>query len=66
MVDGGELHHASSKMMFSMMGISTGIAVVGIFLAYVMYIRIPDLPAKLAGSFKLAYKIVYNKYIFSV
>ncbi|MEE9604382.1 MAG: NADH-quinone oxidoreductase subunit L [Candidatus Scalindua sp.] len=62
MVDGGEVHHVSNGLMFSMMGISTGIALVGIFLAYLMYIKNPDLPAKVVGKFKLAYKIIYNKY----
>ncbi|MEE9259622.1 MAG: NADH-quinone oxidoreductase subunit L [Candidatus Scalindua sediminis] len=62
MTDGGEAHHASGKLMYSMMGLSTGIALVGIFLAYVMYIRNPDLPAKIVDKFKLVYKIIYNKY----
>jgi len=61
-VDGGEAHHVSNGLMFSMMGISTGIALVGIFLAYLMYIKNPDLPAKIVGKFKLVYKIIYNKY----
>jgi NADH-quinone oxidoreductase subunit L len=62
MVDGGEAHHVSNGLMFSMMGISTGIALVGIFLAYFMYIKNPELPAKIVGKFKLVYKIIYNKY----
>ena len=62
MADGGEAHHVSGKLMYSMMGLSTGIALVGIFLAYVMYIRNPDLPAKIVDKFKLVYKIIYNKY----
>lgn len=62
MADGGEAHQVSGKLMYSMMGLSTGIALVGIFLAYVMYIRKPDLPAKIVNKFKLVYKIIYNKY----
>ena len=62
MAAGGEAHHVSGKLMYSMMGLSTGIALVGIFLAYVMYIRNPDLPAKIVDKFKLVYKIIYNKY----
>ncbi|MBO1225451.1 MAG: NADH-quinone oxidoreductase subunit L [Candidatus Scalindua sediminis] len=62
MADGGEAHHVSGRLMYSMMGLSTGIALVGIFLAYVMYIRNPDLPAKIVDKFKLVYKIIYNKY----
>ena len=62
MADGGEAHHVSGKLMYSMMGLSTGIALVGIILAYVMYIKNPDLPAKIVDKFKLVYKIIYNKY----
>jgi NADH-quinone oxidoreductase subunit L len=62
MVDGGSLHHVSNSLMFSMMGISTGIAVAGVILAYLMYIKDPDLPAKIVKKFKLAYTIIYNKY----
>lgn len=62
MADGGDLHHVSNSLMFSMMGISTGIATVGILLAYLMYIKQPDLPAKVVGKFKLIYTIIYNKY----
>ncbi|OHC03953.1 MAG: NADH-quinone oxidoreductase subunit L [Planctomycetes bacterium RIFCSPLOWO2_12_FULL_40_19] len=62
MTDGGDLHHVSNGLMFSMMGISTGIAIIGILLAYLMYIKQPDLPAKIVGKFKLIYTIIYNKY----
>ncbi|MFQ5964623.1 MAG: NADH-quinone oxidoreductase subunit L [Candidatus Scalinduaceae bacterium] len=62
MVDGGEVHHVSNSLMFSMMAISTAIALVGIFLAYLMYIKKPDLPAKIVEKFKLIYNIIFNKY----
>ena len=62
MVDGGETHHVSQNLMFSMMGLSTGIAIVGIMLAYVMYCKKPDLPAQIAGRFKFVYNIILNKY----
>jgi NADH-quinone oxidoreductase subunit L len=62
MVDGDSLHHVSKGLMFSMMGISTGIAVAGILIAYLMYIKNPDLPAMIVGKFRLTYKIIYNKY----
>ncbi len=45
-----------------MMGISTGIAIVGIVLAYVMYITKPDLPGVIAKRFKWIYNIILNKY----
>ncbi len=60
--DGGEAHHVSQNLMFSMMGLSTGIALVGILLAYVLYVKKPDLPVRIAGVFKLFYKVLLNKY----
>ncbi len=45
-----------------MMGVSTGIAIVGIVLAYVMYISRPDLHGTLAKKFKGIYTIILNKY----
>ncbi len=59
---GGEAHHPSSTLMFSMMGVSTGIAIVGILLAYVMYISKPDLPGIIARKFKWIYNVIFNKY----
>jgi NADH-quinone oxidoreductase subunit L len=59
---GSESHHVSSNLMFSMMGISTGIAIVGIVLAYIMYISKPELPGAIAKRFKGIYNIILNKY----
>lgn len=60
--DGGDTHHISHTLMFSMMGLSTGISLVGIALSYLMYIKKPGLPAKIADTFKLIYRILLNKY----
>ena len=62
LVHGGESHHVSSNLMFSMMGISTGIAIVGIVLAYVMYISKPELPGTIAKKFRRIYNLIFNKY----
>jgi len=62
MVDGGETHHVSQNLMFSMMGLSTGIAIVGIVLAYILYCKKPDFPAKIAARFKFVYNTILNKY----
>ncbi|GAX59402.1 NADH dehydrogenase I chainL [Candidatus Scalindua japonica] len=59
---GGEEHHPSFVLMFSMMGVSTGIAIVGIMLAFIMYISRPDLPGAIARNFKWMYKVIFNKY----
>ena len=47
---------------YLMMVISTGIAIAGIYLAYLMYIKSPELPKKLAERFSLIYKLLLNKY----
>jgi NADH-quinone oxidoreductase subunit L len=40
------------------------LAVIGIALAYVMYIRQPDLPARLAGALPALYRFLLNKWYF--
>ncbi len=68
---GHELSHAIAEgsagghdmsLVYKMMGISTGIAIAGILLAFLMYIVSPKLPGKVANRFKLFYKIIYNKF----
>jgi NADH-quinone oxidoreductase subunit L len=54
--------HMSHAVEFGMMGISIGIAVVGIALAYVMYLKSPELPAKFVATFKGAHRAVFNKW----
>ena len=45
-----------------MMVVSTAIAIAGIYLAYQMYIKKPEIPKKLAERFHLIYKLLLNKY----
>ncbi len=54
--------HASAGMEGLLMGISTAVALGGIFLARHMYITKPELPARLAGNFKLVHKLLWNKW----
>jgi NADH-quinone oxidoreductase subunit L len=54
--------HATEGMEGLMMGISVAAAVLGIALAYVMYIVKTELPVALARQFSLAHKILFNKY----
>ena len=44
------------------MVVSTAIAIAGIYLAYQMYIKKPEMPKKLAERFGLIYKLLLNKY----
>ena len=55
--------HYSSTVEWSLMASSVAVGIGGIYLAYIIYIRHPDtLPQKLAHTFALHYKLIYNKY----
>jgi NADH-quinone oxidoreductase subunit L len=45
-----------------LMGVSVGLAIIGIVLAYVMYMKMPDLPGKFVSSFKGLYRVVFHKW----
>lgn len=62
-VSGAEagVHH-SAWLPYLMMVVSTAIALAGIFLAYQMYSKKPELPGKLAERFRIIYKLLLNKY----
>jgi len=53
-------HFASMEL--TLMAISVAIALVGIFIAYVLYIKRPDLPGILAEKRKTLYRVLINKY----
>jgi NADH-quinone oxidoreductase subunit L len=58
-------HHAahySISFEVGMMAFSMLVAFAGIFVAYRMYIRKPDLPAFLAQKYRVAYELIFNKY----
>lgn len=57
----GVVHH-SAWLPYLMMVVSTAIALAGIFLAYQMYIKKPELTGKLAERFHIIYKLLLNKY----
>ncbi len=62
---GGAAHalaHASASVEFLMMGISVAVAVIGIIVAYLFYIKNPELPVRLANGMKGLYTLLYNKY----
>ncbi len=52
----------SASMELILMGISVIIALIGIFIAYVFYIKRPELPSLLAAKRKTLYTILVNKY----
>ena len=57
----GEAHHALSTE-YLLMIISIAVALIGIFLAYHLYLKKPETPGKIAEKFSGIYNLVYNKY----
>jgi NADH-quinone oxidoreductase subunit L len=58
------VHHAHYPAWFeiTMMAFSMAVAGAGIFVAYKMYIKQPDLPEKVTQKVPVVYDLVYNKY----
>jgi NADH-quinone oxidoreductase subunit L len=54
--------HYSHALEYGLMGVSIGIAVVGIALAYIMYLKKPELPGKFVSSFQGLHRAVFNKW----
>ncbi len=54
--------HGSHATEYMMMAISVIIAVVGIFIAWTMYIKNTSLPGKVTAKFAGAYKVIFNKW----
>ena len=54
--------HGSHAAAYGLMGVSIGIAVVGIALAYLMYLKSPELPARFVASFQGLHRAVFNKW----
>ncbi|TLD42713.1 MAG: NADH-ubiquinone oxidoreductase chain L [Candidatus Jettenia ecosi] len=55
------VHHSEGHP-YLMMIISTAIAILGIFIAYHLYVKKPELPKILAERFRFIYKLLLNKY----
>jgi NADH-quinone oxidoreductase subunit L len=54
--------HGTHAEEWFVMGISVLVGLVGIFIAYVMYIKNTELPQKLGAKFQPVYNLLYNKY----
>ena len=54
--------HGSHATEYTLMAISVAIAIVGIFTAWVMYIKNPELPGKFVAKFSGAHKVIFNKW----
>ena len=55
-------HQHSLSTEYTLMTISVIIALIGIYIAYVMYMKKKDLPAMLASRFKLLHNLLFNKW----
>jgi len=53
---------ASSTLEYLLMGVSISVAGLGWFLAYLLYSRVPQLPARIAAGLGGLYRTVANKY----
>lgn len=54
--------HGTHAEEWSVMGLSTTLALIGLGLAAFLYLRKTDLPERIADRFSAVYKILYNKY----
>ncbi|MDX2479939.1 MAG: NADH-quinone oxidoreductase subunit L, partial [Desulfuromusa sp.] len=58
-----EIHaHGTHATEYTLMAISVAIAIVGIFTAWVMYIKNPELPGQFVAKFACAHKVIFNKW----
>jgi len=57
-------HHDSGElaMEYTLMVVSVLIAAIGIFTAFIFYIKKPSIPSTLAARFPRIYRVIYNKY----
>jgi len=58
----GEAHIANGFLELILMAISVAIAIIGLSVAYYLYLFKRDLPQQLSSKFKRIYKILLNKY----
>ena len=54
--------HGTHAQEAFVMSASIVVAVVGLFIAFIMYIKKTDLPEKLGSAFQPVYKLLFNKY----
>jgi NADH-quinone oxidoreductase subunit L len=59
---GGEVEGGGVNLELLLMGVSVAIAVIGICVAFYLYIWKTDLPQRLGQRFKTIYTIVFHKY----
>ncbi len=58
----GVLGMSETQLEWLFMGLSVFIALLGLFVAYTMYVKNKDIPAQLAKRFRFLYELLLNKY----
>jgi NADH-quinone oxidoreductase subunit L len=61
-VGAGAAEHETAGLEIGLMAVSVGVALLGIFLAYVLYRRNPAWPAKIVAALPRLHRLVWNKY----
>jgi len=61
-IHAGHGHHLSIGTEWLLILISVGVAVLGIFIAYIFYLKKTEIPHNLVRRFPFVYKLLYNKY----
>jgi len=59
---GGHEAHISHDLEWILIGISIGVAFLGIIIAWIFYIKSPKIPERLKIRFPRIYKLLFNKY----
>ncbi len=59
---GGHVAHISHDLEWILIGISVGVAFLGIIIAWVFYIKSPRIPERLVARFPRIHKLLFNKY----
>jgi len=54
--------HLSLQIEWLLILVATGVALLGIYIAYIFYIKKPQIPHNLVARFPSLYKLLYNKY----
>jgi NADH-quinone oxidoreductase subunit L len=58
----GHHGHPSSGTLVFLMTVTTAVALGGIALAWLLYVRLPDLPERIAAAARWLYELLWNKY----
>lgn len=54
--------HGTHATEYTLMAVSVAIAIVGIFIAWIMYIKNPELPGKFVARFEGVHRVIFNKW----